>query len=634
MTNAQFNTLINNIEIACRMRNEFQKDKEILLHKQSDILMTVDMMPKINAILNALYDKVAGKIIKACEAAITDATHEIIGDNTNIGMDISTKNGQIHVDIGSTIQTKDSRVLRSIVDGEGGGLTNVVCFSLRAIIVSRSQQRKFIIIDEPDCWLDSSKINPFFNIIYKMAVDGGFQIIALTHHDTTDFEDRANILTLSRENKDSPVTLEVSGHVDSNLSKDNIITSVRLENFGGHENLLLPLAPGLNFIRGKSNIGKSRLLRALRCVILNEGNDGDISSYIKDSDDNSILYNISPFCAVEITFDGGKTLYWKRKRSGSPKETWTYKDSNGNIITLSDGTVCDNDKNGKDWVSSKEVMNIKQSEFANNKLCSQLHTQKMPMFAINENGNVLASLLSIGEDAGILRKMISLAREKENEVKLELKHINKRLDEISLKLMNYAKLDTLINMANELKEEKEHYEHVEETLNKINDIYHSYKLSHNKIIKYKQFINLIPQEPSFINFKKIYNLYYSCKNSLNKINNMNEFLILSNNISMPDIQDYSIIKGIYNNYVQSKLKLIKMNTFNQIFPNMIVIDNNINIILSKFELYQKTNSRINDLNNNINTISLDIINNKLELENLKKEYKICPTCGNAFEHQH
>ena len=274
--------LSKNIERLDAVRSTIERQKENALIDRRNQLEIIDLIPKTHSVINALYDNIAGEMVKACEVALTDATHEIIGDKTDIGMDIQTKNGQISVDIGSAIKmNEDKRILRSIVDGEGGGLTNVVCFSLRSIITARSGQRKFMVVDEPDCWLDNGKVDPLFNVIHRMATEGGFQIIALTHHDTSSFEDRANILTIEREHK-GEATLRISGEIDNSLSRDGIIESIRLENFGGHSDLIIPLAPGLNFIRGQSNVGKSRVLRALRCVLLGEGNDGDISSDIND----------------------------------------------------------------------------------------------------------------------------------------------------------------------------------------------------------------------------------------------------------------------------------------------------------------------------------------------------------------
>lgn len=663
-TNKKYENLVQQVNVLYVMKRELLIKKEHLTSQQEEALKIVDTLPKVGVILNSLYDKVAGKIIKACEKAITDATHEIIGDNTNIGMDVSTKNGQIHVDVGSAIYTSnDNRILRSIVDGEGGGLTNVVCFSLRAIITSRSGQRKFMVIDEPDCWLDSSKVNPFFNIIHKMAIDGGFQIIALTHHDTSEFEDRANILTLSREDKDSPVKLEVSGHIDTSLPTDNIITSIRLENFGGHKDLTFPLSAGLNFIRGKSNIGKSRLLRALRCVILNDGNDGDISSFAIDEK----THNISSYCAVEITFNGGKTLYWKRKKSGSPKEVWTLKDNNGDIVKLSDGTICDMDKNGKDWVSSSEVLNIKPSEFSNNKLCSQLHTQKMPMFAINENGNVIASLLSIGEDAGILRKMISIAREKENEAKQELKRINKNLDEISVDLMKYSKLEKLREMVNRLSELKANYEEMEDVLDNINTNYNNYMKSKEKIEKAKKFISLIPNIPDFLKINRIGVLYNEYKKSEKQVsllkgfislipsiptfNNTSDisriyfdykksekqvllgkkFIEMVDNIKIPKNISLNTISNLYKGYMESKEKIEKAKKFISLIPDVPFINVNISKVSKITDEYIDSCSKIEEYEKEISDIDALIEKNQIKLDNLKKQYKICPTCGNSFK---
>lgn len=645
---------------------EIERQRINLEKERKKSINIIDMIPKVNSVINALYDRIAGDMVKLCENAITDASHEIINDNTNIGMEVYTERGQIAVNIGSSIELdENTRILRSIVDGEGGGLTNVVCFSLRSIIVSRSGQRKFMVIDEPDCWLDNGKINPFFNVIFRMATLGGYQIIALTHHDTSNFEDSVNILTITRD-EDNNSQIAISG-LQTPCGGENVIESVQLKNFGGHENITFPLCPGLNFIRGLSNVGKSRLLRALRCVILGEGNDGDISTF-KSLKNNKIITDVHKKCSVKIIFDHGKELTWTRRRTGSPKEVWSLYNSDGTIATLSDGTLCENNPNGSIWAGSSEVLNIKPLH----KLCAQLHTQKLPMFAINENGRTIASLLSIGKDAGILREMLSLAKTEDNEAKAAIKQIDRSLENCGKELLSLSFLNDLNNRYNNLKniqdiliEKSQSYSQIHDLLNE----YNSLKIRREESLF---LISKIPEKPDLINTSDILSLYmeYKQKNSkknelkdiLKKIDIVHtlpvpelvnterlfdlfeEFHILQDkkekNLHFKDIiekieiphNDLTYLNTLYKEYVNNENKLRLLNDFLKLIPQPLAIDKNISTIYNLTEEYMSCCELLDDEEEKERNIQLEIIKEKAINDDLKVQLGKCPTCGQSLKH--
>lgn len=646
--------------------NEIERQKSTLEKDRKKSLDIIDMIPKANSVINALYDRIAGDMVKLCENAITDASHEIINDNTDIGMEVYTERGQIAVNIGSSIAIdENNRILRSIVDGEGGGLTNVVCFSLRSIIVSRSGQRKFMVIDEPDCWLDNGKINPFFNVIYRMATLGGYQIIALTHHDTSNFEDSVNILTITRD-EDHHSHLSISGF-QTPMENENIIESIRLKNFGGHEDITFPLCPGLNFIRGMSNVGKSRLLRALRCVILGEGNDGDISTF-KTLKNNRIITDVHKKCSVQITFDQGKVLTWTRKRSGSPKEVWSLQNKDGEIATLSDGTLCENNANGALWAGSSEVLNIKPLH----KLCAQLHTQKLPMFAINENGRTIASLLSIGKDAGILREMLSMAKAEDNEAKAAIKQIDRSLENCGKELLSLSFLNNLQTHYNNLKNIQDSLDEQNDTIHTITQLIEEYKILQKRKDNCKKIIQNIPEPIELIDTKNIFNLYSEYllnKNKVYKLNNIQEtiqnigeapdiidtesifelfeefysllekkehnvnFQHLINNIQLPE-SNLKELHSLYVEYKNNEKKICHMKHFLNIIPPTITIDKQVKDVSALIEEYMDCYDTLDAMEIEQEKIEKQKIEEQKVNDDLKLKLGQCPTCGQTLPHHH
>lgn len=393
-----------------------------LLAVKSRAERELDRIPVALELLQALYDRVSGALIGSCETAMTDAVRAIIGDETIIGIEAKCHRNQTKVSIGTALKVNDgTRVLRDIVRDEGGGLTNVVTMILRMIAVGRSGQRRFIILDEPDCFLNPTQITPFFEIIKDMVDKAGFQIVLLTHHtqSMSCFGDDVNIITFS--NGGGRVTAYAT-HENGTPERTDIIHGVHMKNFGKHEDIYIPLTSGLNVITGPSNIGKSRILAALRCVLGGDGSDSVL--HTSEPDEETGVVTVAKSCSVIVDFDDDKQVIWKRRKSGSPVEVWDFL-YKGAAVTLSDGTLCCG-KNGLDWVGRPDCLNMRPISG----LWPALHLQKMPVFAL-EDGAALADLLSISQTSIHLKTMISVASDRKKVAERDLRESRQELDALS-----------------------------------------------------------------------------------------------------------------------------------------------------------------------------------------------------------
>ena len=651
--------------------SEIQRRIDVLKREQQRHLDIMDMIPKSQAIVNGLYDRIAGNMIRACEGAISDATQEIIADGTRIGMDIGTQGSDISVKIGSIVDIKDrnsDRILRSIMDNEGGGLTNIVCFALRAIVISRSGQRRFMVIDEPDCWLDNGKIDAFFNVVHRMATDSGYQIIALTHHDTTNFEDRANILTISRD-EHGVSHIEQSGETDPELSCDDIIESIRLRDFGGHDDLTFNLAPGLNFIRGPSNIGKSRILRALHCVLMNKGDREDVSTYLDGSGRVPVM-KVRKQGIVDIVFDGGRKLtYIRQGRQTSPVQTWELHEPDGDYAELPDGTIC-SPANTPNWAGSSSVLNIRE---ARDGLCAQLQGQKTPVFGLDRSGPVLASLLSIGKDAGILREMLAQLRNRERETKTALKMNNAELESLGKEMLSMSHIKELRRVHDELSENADGIDERLHAIAIIRETHDEYRSLEQSVKIIDQFLDMIPAVPDivdvdgvietledyvdlsqkvalcdeFINlvndirpaedvpdFRKINDTVSEYHRIASRVRCLDEFLDMHRAVSVPEIVDVTLIHGNLMAYRQCAERVAVLDEFMGMVPGIPEIDGRIEPLQNMLEQYIDEQDRLDGIDLEIRDIVARQKVNDREILDLERRMGKCPTCGRSWGHSH
>jgi ABC-type branched-subunit amino acid transport system ATPase component len=66
---------------------------------------------------------------------------------------------------------------------------------LRLIALSQLDEkshRKFVVLDEQDCWLRPDLVPRFMRIIHRIAEKLSFQVLVISHHDIDLFRDYAD----------------------------------------------------------------------------------------------------------------------------------------------------------------------------------------------------------------------------------------------------------------------------------------------------------------------------------------------------------------------------------------------------------------------------------------------------------
>lgn len=353
-----------------------------------------DALEKLQADSNARIIMAYNSLLTALVADILPSGDRRDADGQDIAIRLSlyTERGLPALDVEG--HSGENRVI-DLYDGAGGSLTNVVCLGLRSIAAAASGMRRFLCLDEADCWLSPTRIAVFYSVLKRLAEQSGFQTIAISHHNPELFSKGVNILELQGRPRTG---LSVRASADRALWPDDEmegIRSIRLQNFAGFVDATLPLSPGVNAIVGQNNIGKSRVMKALRAVCYGDARDSDIRH-----GQNQVT--------VTLTLERGMTLTWSRKLNRNPVQQWTLQDRNGDIMTI-DGEFCQSGKRrrGADarvvpaWVTS--VMGIERVEG----LDIHLTHQKKPVFLLEETATKRAAVLSIGREASRVQDMIA-----------------------------------------------------------------------------------------------------------------------------------------------------------------------------------------------------------------------------------
>ena len=467
------------------------------------------------------------------------------------------------------------------------------------------------------------------------------------------------------------------------------IAQIKINNFQSHENSIINLDPGVNVIVGRTDSGKSAVIRALRWVFFNEPRGTD---FIRKGTDA---------VSVELTYDDGTIV--RRIRN---------KKDNGYEIEI-DGQTEYYYGIGSDVpeeiIKITGVRKVKFSE-NNDPIMINFQNQHDGAFMLNDSPAQKAKSIGYISNVNILDDAIRRANQNEQQANQAKKRFEEELLTNKDKLKEYENLDIEIANFNLLKSKLENIKELSQKLdrynylnNYINDVEKSisigvdyikkfdnldksleiatYIIENNTDLKYKnnfllRYGNILKEEKELENTISSLAYIYKYKTTYeNLVLTANEYTDktdllakLSENIKQIKLSDNIItktsgIEDIKNNILNITQLKNKFDLYQEQNKEMKSFINEEKYILSEIEssdienikslyenAYKLKNSSIKLknlygqlLDNNkeflileeeLKSINLDIeekVNKYIELISL---YKKCPLCGSDIDNKH
>lgn len=339
----------------------------------------LDLQPKVEAYMLTLQQRVHERSVGLYETLLTLLVQDVIPENPYpISLELDTDKGLPSL----SIQLGRNEFAQDIFDDAGGSLTNVVSSGLRFVALARSGLRRFLVLDEPDCWLEEWRVPRFADVLAEMASRIHVQGILISHSKDDAF---INLPDRMKLEKNTAGLIEVRRSRNPVWADDNVpgIRWIRLERFMSHLDTKLELSPGINVLSGANHIGKSAIVQALRVFCYQQGADRNIMH----GHDNFV---------ISIGIEKGQVLTCTRVRKGGRKTVYSYMDP-----TMAAPRVEPAEKSKvPDFVV--QALNIQKL----NDLDIQLSHQKMPVFLLNEPKTKQASILSAGMESDHVRSML------------------------------------------------------------------------------------------------------------------------------------------------------------------------------------------------------------------------------------
>jgi hypothetical protein len=307
-------------------------------------------------------------------------------------------------------------VSHSVLRNSGGAVTDVICTGLQLLALYRNggTLRPFLVLDEPDKWIEPWRIGRFYKVFLDLVSQMRLQAVVVSHHplqtilpDGIPEDGTVRVLRLrrplpadkaaddalllrdmvSRREADTVVFDEAPGAPQPDPQAD--VRRIGLFDFLSHAHTEFFLGRGLTFITGSNDVGKSALTEAVLCATDAQGTD-------------DMIADGAPQARVEIETQDG-TLVWRRLRSGSPKEVYAWTpDPKTRRTGLAAQNIEEAGSRGNvpAWVS--DVLRIGRC----NGVQVQALRQKSRIFLLEEPPMQRAQVLSLGQESALIFDVI------------------------------------------------------------------------------------------------------------------------------------------------------------------------------------------------------------------------------------
>lgn len=404
---------------------------------------------EVSRIFDALQQKAHERSVGAFERLLSAILNDVLPDEGKVRLLPQFKSNTTWLDI--ALEKNGS--LEDVVDGNGGAVTNVVCAGLRFAALSRTDNRRLMILDEPDCWLKPERVPAFVRVVAQVASQTQTQTFFITHHDPSFFEGQVNLVRFSAD-KNGKVLAQSLAPLVSDW-EDNIqpgVRAIELVNVRRHEHTIIPCYPGATAFIGDNNLGKSTaVVTSFKAVAYGESDDTLIRH---GADEARIIFYL----------EGNKRIEWSRALKRSPSVI--YRLMEGDTV-LAEGRPKTRNQ-APEWVT--DVLGVARVD----DLDIQVGNQKAPVFLLNDSAPRRAQILSVGRESGHLKTLMkkyddikATDRETVKQGELVLARLKVRLGYLAKAEELPSRLETLAAQSEDFLREVERGEKLQAQLAKL-----------------------------------------------------------------------------------------------------------------------------------------------------------------------
>lgn len=167
-------------------REQVEKDACRIEARLAEIRKYLSISGKVSEALEILNRKLFREVLDVIEQKLTIALQEVLEQPVALRADVDWKRGAASVEF--WIERNGNR--EDILRGQGGSVANILSVGLRMFALTtldESRHRRFLVLDEQDCWLHPELVPRLVRIVYEAGRALGFQVLMVSHHEADSF---------------------------------------------------------------------------------------------------------------------------------------------------------------------------------------------------------------------------------------------------------------------------------------------------------------------------------------------------------------------------------------------------------------------------------------------------------------
>ncbi|MCH2178860.1 MAG: DNA repair protein [Mariniblastus sp.] len=219
--NARLGEIGQRLQFLDWQRREQQKLEKRLAERKSELERYLGISGEVSEALDVLSRELFSETLRVLEEKLTIALQEVLEQPICFKATPGFKNNAAVVEFSIDRGGFGEDIYR----GQGGSVQNVLSVGLRLFALAQLdglRHRRFLVLDEQDCWLKPELVPLLVKMVYQAAKELDFQIIMISHHDVKLFEKYADRIYQFHPSADG-VTVErvVSAPFDSDEAGDS-----------------------------------------------------------------------------------------------------------------------------------------------------------------------------------------------------------------------------------------------------------------------------------------------------------------------------------------------------------------------------------------------------------------------------
>ncbi|MDG2127727.1 MAG: DNA repair protein [Fuerstiella sp.] len=167
-------------------RDELVAQQTDLTNRRNKIDAYLAIADSVTDALEQLSNDVFQRELSVIESTLTKALQEVLDQPVVFKATASFKRDAASVEFSIERNGNPEDIMR----GQGGSVANVVSVGLRMFAVTtldERRHRKFLVLDEQDCWLHPDLVPRLVKIVHEAGTALGFQVLMISHHDVSSF---------------------------------------------------------------------------------------------------------------------------------------------------------------------------------------------------------------------------------------------------------------------------------------------------------------------------------------------------------------------------------------------------------------------------------------------------------------